>query len=806
MGLVKRLVQIVGVLVALVVVIAVVGVVVLMTMDFNQYKNQLTAAVSEATGRSFEIDGDLTVVPSLNPTVAAEGIRFANADWGARPDMVEADRVFISLAVLPLLQGEVRVEQVRLVGADVLLETDAAGTGNWSFGPPADGAPQEQPVEAGGEPGGPAAGMPAIVLADLRIEQATLAYRDGATGQTRTLSLDHLTLGMEAADRPLQIDLEAVLDGLPLVLAGEVGSLSAALGNAAFPVSLSGRVGPAAFTVDGAIAEPQTPAGIDLTVTVQGDQIAALAEIAEAATGAAPAIPALGPYRVRTQLAGAPAALAIPDLDISLGSADRLLLSVKGAISDPTGLQGIALRLEAAARDSALLSDLAGPQAAAVVPLDVSANVAGSLAEIKLSDLAVNAAGSDLSGDVTVAPMAAPIVVSARLASRQLDLRPFQQGGAGGQNGAGDGASAEAGGDVFPDDPLPLDGLKAANADVRWTIGRIETGTATLSDTELTLALKDGVLRLAPVKTALTGGSLAAALTLDAARSDRAGLEATVDGAGFELARLLAETPSDETLTGGPITLKVDLKGAGRSVKGIVGSLDGLFQVQVGEAIIANPYLDLIAGDVLDNILNLVDPFQNKQQHTTLTCGVVRLPIRNGVAAVDESIAVQTSKIAIVADGEIDLGQETLDLAVHPYALEGVTVSVGQLANLVRLQGSFLNPRIGANVESIGKTALSVGAAIATQGGSLALESMLDQFSKDPDPCATAMGHRSAKKQAEPPALSDPGQAVEAARGQLEERARQAGGEVQKQVEEQVDRIVPKELRRAIPGGLLGNW
>lgn len=814
MLVVKRLLQVGAVLIGLGVVVVLVGLVVLLTTDFNRYKGQVSAAASDATGRTFTIAGDLTIVPSLTPTLAAEGLRFANAPWGTRPDMVTAERVFISLAVLPLLKGEFHVNQVRLVGADVLLETDAEGHGNWTLASQAE--PPPPPEQAPGpSPGDDASGkLPPIVLADLRIEDARLAYRDGNSGDTRTVRLHHLAVAMDRADAPLALDLAGDLDGVPVTLAGELGSLAAVLGNAAFPIALQGTVGPVRLSLDGSLAEPQTPAGIDLVASVEGTQLADLADLAKAATGTAPAIPALGPYRLRTRVAGTPAALSIPDLELRLGSAETLLLTVAGAVSDPLSLQGLALHLEAAAHDKALLSTLAGPEAATLVPLTASANVAGSLAALDLSDLSVTAAGSDLAGEVSLAPLAQPPAITAVLTSRQLDLRPFQQTGGDGADrtdkadGTAEDDDGQADGGLFPDDPLPLDGLKAANADVRWRIGKVVTGTATLTDTTVTLALKDGVLRLVPVTTGLSGGSLSAALTLDASQGDRAILDAKLDGTGFDLARLLAETPSAQTLTGGPVSLAVDLKGAGRSVHAIVGSLDGLFQVEVGEAVIANPYLDLIAGDVLNNILNLVDPFQDQQQSTTLQCGVVRLPIRNGVASVDKSIAIQTGKIAVVADGTLNLGAETLDLAVHPYALEGVTLSVGQIANLVRLQGSFLNPRIGANIESLGKTALSVGAALATQGGSLAAESLLGQFSRDPDPCATAMGRASTRPQPERATAPTPDKAAEAARQAVEERARAVEQDVRKEVEQRAREVIPEELRRVIPnpGGLLGNW
>ena len=52
----------------------------LATLDVNQYKPSIVAAVEEATGRSFDIKGDIGLRPSLIPTLSVAGVSFGNAD------------------------------------------------------------------------------------------------------------------------------------------------------------------------------------------------------------------------------------------------------------------------------------------------------------------------------------------------------------------------------------------------------------------------------------------------------------------------------------------------------------------------------------------------------------------------------------------------------------------------------------------------------------------------------------------------------------------------------------------------------
>jgi AsmA family protein len=118
------------------VVVVVVGgaVVAIYSIDFNEYRSTIADQVKQATGRDLKIAGDLKVGISLTPIVAVDDVSFANAAWGSRPEMVTVKRFEAEMELLPLLSGDIRVKRIVLNGADILLETDAKGAGNWAFG------------------------------------------------------------------------------------------------------------------------------------------------------------------------------------------------------------------------------------------------------------------------------------------------------------------------------------------------------------------------------------------------------------------------------------------------------------------------------------------------------------------------------------------------------------------------------------------------------------------------------------------------------------------------------------------------
>ena len=62
------------------------------TTEINQYKPLIAQKIKEATGRDIRIEGDLDLTGSLSPTVVVEGVSFANAPCGLRPQMVTVKR------------------------------------------------------------------------------------------------------------------------------------------------------------------------------------------------------------------------------------------------------------------------------------------------------------------------------------------------------------------------------------------------------------------------------------------------------------------------------------------------------------------------------------------------------------------------------------------------------------------------------------------------------------------------------------------------------------------------------------------
>src|SRR5215470_17431138 len=295
-------------LAGLVVVVVGGAVVAIYSIDFNQYRTTVADQVKQATGRDLKIAGDLKVGISLTPTVAVEDVTFANASWGSRPAMATVKRFEAEMALLPLISGDVRVKRIVLKGADILLETDAKGQGNWSFGQ-AGAAAQPSTTSAGG-----AGKLP--VVNKIAFEDVTITYKDGVAKKTQTVALQKFSAESADAASPIALEIVANLNGNPLTATGSIGALSGIIANQPLPIDLKAQGGGATIAAKGTIAKPAAGKGVAIALTAEGKSLADLTPLAGAE------MPPLGPYSFSGNLSDADGGYKVADMKLKMGGSD----------------------------------------------------------------------------------------------------------------------------------------------------------------------------------------------------------------------------------------------------------------------------------------------------------------------------------------------------------------------------------------------------------------------------------------------------------------------------------------------------
>lgn len=268
-------------LVAIVVLAVGAGAALVLTVNPNNYKPQIVAAVASATGRQIAINGDISYSLSLQPTLVVNDVALSNPPGFSRPEMVTLKTLEVQVALLPLLSRRVEVKRLVLVQPNILLETNPQGQTNWSFAPPVPGAmsPAAPPNGATAPP----PGAPPVQLFGLQIEHGVLAIRD-AGGHVRSIDLPRVDLSAPAPDAEVHLTADAVVNGVPLSVSGETGPLRRLLAPAAaasrWPLRLSIEAAGSEFGVDGTIAQPALGQGVALAVMAKVPDLSALTPLA----------------------------------------------------------------------------------------------------------------------------------------------------------------------------------------------------------------------------------------------------------------------------------------------------------------------------------------------------------------------------------------------------------------------------------------------------------------------------------------------------------------------------------------------
>jgi uncharacterized protein involved in outer membrane biogenesis len=230
--------------IAVLLVLLVVGVLVAPSViDWNRYKDQITAWVEQETGRDLSIDGDLSLSLLPAPTLSASGVTFANAATGSQEPMVWVEDLDIRVALGPLLGGEVRVESVHLIRPRVVLEVLPDGGGNWQItrrasggeGQPASGSIPSAPGMGGRSNEAPADDI-AFALDSLVLEDGLVVWRDATGRETQIGDIDG-RVSASSLRGPFEGALEASLRGARLAATLRTGRFGAE--DAATPVFLT---------------------------------------------------------------------------------------------------------------------------------------------------------------------------------------------------------------------------------------------------------------------------------------------------------------------------------------------------------------------------------------------------------------------------------------------------------------------------------------------------------------------------------------------------------------------------------------
>lgn len=244
----RRTSIILGVLIAAVVVF-------LILFDWNWLKGPLERQVSARTGREFRIHGDLDVDLGRVTIIRADALQFGNASWAKDPTMAAAQRAEMGIEVWPLIfKREVRIPEIRLVKANLLLETGPQGKGNWDF------------LKGDGETD--------IAFRRLWIEDGRLQFFNAAEKTDIDIRLNSVKPGKDDTAPPVDIRGKGHWTGAPFSLEGRAESpLALRDTEQPYRIDLKAQAGRTHARARGTLLDPLRLRDFDLQLMLSGQDM-----------------------------------------------------------------------------------------------------------------------------------------------------------------------------------------------------------------------------------------------------------------------------------------------------------------------------------------------------------------------------------------------------------------------------------------------------------------------------------------------------------------------------------------------------
>ncbi|PSW01160.1 AsmA family protein [Photobacterium lipolyticum] len=664
-----------------IVLIVVVGIGALLALvDPNQFKPLLSEQVKKATGRDLVIAGDISwrFFPSIGFNLGET--EFRNPDGFAEPNLVKLGSAELSVSVMPLFSQHLDIGNVSLYDARVFIQTRADGVSNL------DGLGEQQAEVS----------EPATLSAPAEAEPEAAVPESKETSQPWSISL----VGMEL------VNASAIIRDDKAGTITEVSRLNFSLAhfspgewtNANFDVI--GNNGELSFTAKGETGLLIQPGFKDgelkaLTLSATAKDSVNDIEVFELGVdkfkvGEWSTIS----YNTKGQ---------VPDLVFDANGQTRLKLSKDFNVAE---LEQLTL--------AAKLKGNTLPRPEMTVKLDADANydVAKGLAtlsrfETAIDEIAMKGKGSFQSADIPAIRFAVNsdnIDLDAFLGLKQEpSSKPSAEDGKQASSSQSGSQSDEAApvSDIEPD----LSVLKTLDLAGTVNIGKLKAANARVSNVQLDVNVKKGVLKLNRFDANLYGGSVNAQATIDA-NGKLPKYQVTKQIKGVQIQPMLIDIAQNDTLAGTG-NIDVTLSGAGLAEKRIRQNTSGTIDINFADGAIYGVNIPQMIREAKATLKGRKAEYVKEDKKTDFSALTATVKLGKGEASTN-NLHLASPLLRIDGKGNTNLMSEAIDFTINTSV---VATSKGQggkeideVADLtvpIDVKGDWKQPTFSLNLKKL---------------------------------------------------------------------------------------------------------
>ena len=296
------------------------------------------------------------------------------------------------------------------------------------------------------------------------------------------------------------------------------------------------------------------------------------------------------------------------------------------------------------------------------------------------SDLKVATGQSDARGTASIDSTRGLTTIQVDLVSQLLRLADL------GPHAAGRDPESPASANLLMSTATPdPTAMRRSEAAFKYQARRLEAGRLVLSAVDVKMTDDHGELAVGPVSADLLGGKLSGDLKIDARKSiPSVSIDARI--ADLQLGQYPRKGSGLPAIEG-PLTVRVNLKGQGRSMHEVASSVEGTIVALLPGGMVRDSLAELTGIDFRGLGLLLT---KNKKE-VPVRCGVANFVAADGTLTA-KNLVLDTEPVLIAGEGSVKLDTETLDLILRGYPKN---MRILQLRAPIAIRGTLKAPSIG---------------------------------------------------------------------------------------------------------------
>ena len=655
------------------------------TFNANSYKPQIIQLVKDKKQRTLKLDGDIKL--KFWPSIGADLGKLALSEFNSEAEFAAVENARVSLKVMPMLSKKFVVDELEITGVRAAIVKFKDGRMNIDDLLSKDEQKQDQ-VE--------------FDIAHVKVQNATLAYRDDAQRASYTLTKVNLTTGRIAPNVPGKIDLSLTLqgdkpkmnlaialktrltfdlenqlfalEGMALDATGQAGAISNLNAKAAGSITARLKAGELttnalslAFTAlsgkDNLDLKFDAPRLVITKEKASGDKVTVVAKITQpqGATQATLVLPGIEGTAQAFKAAG-----MTLDLEVKQGEQN-----IKARVTSPlsgnfqtqqVSLPQLGVSITATGPNlpgKSLSGTLTGNASVNGAKQQVQANLSGKVADSSIkAQLGVNGfTPPGLNFDIEI---------------DQLDLDKYAPGTPAAAGGAG------------ADKPIDLTALRSLNANGKLRIGTLKASNIKASNVRLEIKAAGGQMTVSPLSANLYQGTMGGAVTVNAVQ-DTPAFAIRQKLSGVAIGPLLKDLASKDLLEGKG-AVNVDVRTSGATVGALKRALNGSAAVNLRDGAVKGIDIARTINDAkakLGALTGQQTQAADNTKKTEFSELSATFAINNGVAH-NNDLSLKSPLLRVGGEGDINIGADTVNYLVKAAIVGTLTGQDGRSVNDLR--------------------------------------------------------------------------------------------------------------------------